>query len=125
MHQKRSLSILILLAAFVSAAARPARASVGPPQGTQANEAFAASYAANGVRKLLVICPAFVSDCLETLEEIGIRGRETFRRCGGINLTLIPCLNDHSSWIKAVQKIVRKYQRAGGEEFLIQTEKAA
>ena len=78
-----------------------------------------------GVKKLLVICPAFVSDCLETLEEIGIRGRETFRRCGGINLTLIPCLNDHSSWIKAVQKIVRKYQRAGGEEFLIQTEKAA
>jgi hypothetical protein len=49
MHKKRSLSILILLAAFVSAAARPARASVGPPQGTQANEAFAASYAANGV----------------------------------------------------------------------------
>jgi len=52
MHQKRSLSILILLAAFVSAAARQARASVGPPQGTQANEAFAASYAANGVRNV-------------------------------------------------------------------------
>jgi ferrochelatase len=48
-----------------------------------------------GVEKLLVICPAFVSDCLETLEEIGIRGRETFLSAGGKEFAQIPCLNGH------------------------------
>lgn len=52
-----------------------------------------------GVKRLCVICPAFVSDCLETLEEIGIRGRETFLTAGGESLTLIPCLNAHPQWI--------------------------
>jgi ferrochelatase len=58
-----------------------------------------------GVRKLLVICPAFVADCLETIEEIGLRGRETFLRAGGGELTLIPCLNDHPAWIAALEKM--------------------
>ena len=48
--------------------------------------------AQSGVRKLLVMCPAFVSDCLETLEEIGLRGRETFLGAGGSEFALIPCL---------------------------------
>lgn len=54
--------------------------------------------AAAGTRKLRVACPAFVADCLETLEEIGIRGREQFRAAGGEELTLIPCLNDDTLW---------------------------
>jgi protoporphyrin/coproporphyrin ferrochelatase len=59
-----------------------------------------------GTRKLLVICPAFVADCLETLEEIGIRGRQQFRECGGEDLTLIPCLNEHPLWIAALGKMI-------------------
>jgi protoporphyrin/coproporphyrin ferrochelatase len=59
-----------------------------------------------GIRKLLVICPSFVSDCLETIEEIGIRGREAFLRSGGQQFTLIPCLNDHSAWIAGLRSIV-------------------
>ncbi|GAB4315494.1 MAG: ferrochelatase [Candidatus Zixiibacteriota bacterium] len=52
-----------------------------------------------GIKKLMVMCPAFVSDCLETLEEIGIRGKQTFLEAGGESFTLIPCLNEHPQWI--------------------------
>jgi ferrochelatase len=62
-----------------------------------------------GVKKLLVICPAFVSDCLETLEEIGLRGRETFRAAGGGELTLIPCLNDHPRWVETLEKMAHNW----------------
>jgi ferrochelatase len=58
-----------------------------------------------GVKKLLVICPAFVSDCLETLEEIGLRGRETFLSAGGSEFAQIPCLNEHPRWIAALEKM--------------------
>jgi protoporphyrin/coproporphyrin ferrochelatase len=61
------------------------------------------------VKKLLVMCPAFVSDCLETLEEIGLRGRETFRAAGGGELTLIPCLNDHPRWVETLEKIANNW----------------
>ena len=60
-----------------------------------------------GVKKLLVICPAFVSDCLETLEEIGMRGKEDFLAAGGERLTLIPCLNSHERWIKALEELTK------------------
>jgi ferrochelatase len=63
-----------------------------------------------GVKRLLVICPAFVSDCLETLEEIGIRGRETFLAAGGEDFTQIPCLNEHPLWIAALEKMVHRFQ---------------
>jgi ferrochelatase len=59
-----------------------------------------------GIKKLLVICPAFVSDCLETLEEIGMRGKESFLEAGGEELTLIPCLNEHPLWLKALERII-------------------
>ena len=59
-----------------------------------------------GVKRMLVMCPAFVSDCLETLEEIAMRGRETFIEAGGKDLTLIPCLNEHPRWIEALEKMV-------------------
>ncbi|MCB0259931.1 MAG: ferrochelatase, partial [Calditrichaeota bacterium] len=60
--------------------------------------------AGSGVKKLLVMCPAFVSDCLETLEEIGLRGRETFLEAGGESFHLIPCLNDHPAWIETIHR---------------------
>jgi ferrochelatase len=63
---------------------------------------------ASGVKRLLVMCPAFVADCLETLEEIAIRGRETFCSAGGGELNLIPCLNDHPAWIDALASIVSR-----------------
>ena len=62
--------------------------------------------AREGVKSLLVICPAFVSDCLETLEEIGLRGREAFLQAGGRDLTLIPCLNEHPLWIAVLEKMI-------------------
>jgi protoporphyrin/coproporphyrin ferrochelatase len=62
-----------------------------------------------GVKKLLVICPAFVSDCLETLEEIAIRGRETFLQAGGKEFAQIPCLNEHPLWISALEKMVERF----------------
>jgi len=65
--------------------------------------------AGKGVKKLLVMCPAFVSDCLETLEEIGLRGRESFRAAGGTELTLVPCLNEHPLWLEALEKMVRRF----------------
>ena len=58
--------------------------------------------AAQGVKKLLVICPAFTVDCLETLEEIGIQAKEDFITNGGEQLTLIPCLNDNDLWTKTL-----------------------
>jgi ferrochelatase len=65
--------------------------------------------AQKGVRKLLVMCPAFVSDCLETLEEIGLRGREIFLEAGGSEFTLIPCLNEHPLWLEALQRMVGRF----------------
>jgi ferrochelatase len=59
-----------------------------------------------GIKKLLIICPAFVSDCLETLEEIEIRGRETFMEAGGEAYTMIPCLNLNPLWVKALSRWV-------------------
>jgi protoporphyrin/coproporphyrin ferrochelatase len=61
-----------------------------------------------GVKRLAVICPAFVSDCLETLEEIGMRGRELFREAGGDELVLVPCLNEHPAWIAALERLVNE-----------------
>ncbi|MDQ6888807.1 MAG: ferrochelatase, partial [Bacteroidota bacterium] len=57
---------------------------------------------AEGIKKLLIVCPAFVSDCLETLEEIKIRGKETFMEAGGESFEMIPCLNTHPLWVKAI-----------------------
>lgn len=64
--------------------------------------------AAKGVKKLLVMCPAFVADCIETLEEIGDRGREQFIAAGGADLQLIPCLNTHESWVQALLTLCRR-----------------
>ena len=63
----------------------------------------------SGVKRLLVMCPAFVADCLETLEEIALRGRERFMEAGGTTFTVIPCLNDHPLWIDALTKMIRRH----------------
>jgi ferrochelatase len=65
--------------------------------------------AQQGIRRLLVICPAFVSDCLETLEEIGIRGKETFLNAGGAEFAQIPCLNEHPLWLDALEKMIMRF----------------
>jgi protoporphyrin/coproporphyrin ferrochelatase len=61
---------------------------------------------AKSVKKLVVLCPAFVSDCLETIEEIGVRGRDTFLQAGGREFVLVPCLNEHPFWIRALERMV-------------------
>lgn len=71
--------------------------------------------AARGVRRLAVLCPAFVADCLETLEEIGIRARADFLRAGGEALTLVPSLNAHPAWVRAVVRFVREVDSRSGE----------
>jgi ferrochelatase len=62
-----------------------------------------------GIKNLLVICPGFASDCVETLEEIDIQGRESFLQNGGENFDLIPCLNDSVDHINLFEKLVKKY----------------
>lgn len=65
--------------------------------------------AKSGVKKMFVMCPAFVSDCLETLEEIAMRGKKSFIQAGGKELTLIPCLNEHPRWLNALETMIRRY----------------
>ena len=55
-----------------------------------------------------MLCPTFVADCLETLEEIGIRGREQWREAGGEALHLVPCLNAHPRWVEALAARIRE-----------------
>ena len=62
-----------------------------------------------GVKNLLVICPGFASDCVETLEEIDIQGRESFLKNGGKNFGLIPCLNDNLDHIDLFEKLIKKF----------------
>ena len=62
-----------------------------------------------GIKNLLVICPGFASDCVETLEEINIQARESFFEKGGEKFDLIPCLNDNSDHIDLFEKLVRKF----------------
>jgi ferrochelatase len=62
-----------------------------------------------GIKKLLVICPGFASDCVETLEEINIQGKESFLNNGGEKFDLIPCLNDNPDHIFLLESLVKKY----------------
>ena len=62
--------------------------------------------AAAGVRRLAVLCPSFAADCLETVEEIGIRAREQWRSLGGEELLLVECPNAHPTWVEAVAQLV-------------------
>jgi ferrochelatase len=66
---------------------------------------------ARGIKQLAVICPAFFCDCLETLEEIEIRGRETFMDAGGDSFRMIPCLNDSSAAIQCLETLMADASR--------------
>jgi ferrochelatase len=60
------------------------------------------------MKKLLVFCPAFVADCLETSEEIGIRAVAQWKAAGGQELTLVPSLNATPRWVEAVATLARE-----------------
>lgn len=60
-----------------------------------------------GVKRLLVACPSFVTDCLETLEEVGLRAVEQFKAAGGESLKLTPCLNDDPRWLDGLARMLR------------------
>jgi ferrochelatase len=64
--------------------------------------------AARGVKRLAVLCPSFVADCLETLEEVGIRARDQWLGLGGEALALVPCVNAATAWVSAAAKLVRR-----------------
>jgi len=70
-----------------------------------------------GIKKLLILCPAFVSDCLETLEEIAMRGKESFMDAGGEEYTMIPCLNVDSRWVATLAGWFNNY--ATGDKTMI------
>lgn len=65
-----------------------------------------------GAKNIAVFCPAFTADCLETIEEIGMEGREEFLHAGGETFTLIPCLNEHPAWMDAVVAIAEEHAPA-------------
>ena len=68
--------------------------------------------AEQGIKKMLVICPAFVTDCLETLEEISMEGKEIFLEHGGQEFHQIPCLNDHPKWVALLANRSRQWADA-------------
>lgn len=74
---------------------------------------------AEGVKKLLVVCPAFVSDCLETLEEIEERGKEIFMQAGGESYHMIPCMNTNPVWVDVLAGWIREHA-AGSTRMLLE-----
>lgn len=72
-----------------------------------------------GVKNLLVVCPAFVSDCLETLEEIAMQAKESFLSAGGGSFTFIPCMNIQPLWVQTVTEWLKNYY-AGSKEMIFQ-----
>lgn len=69
--------------------------------------------AQEGKKRLAVITPAFVSDCLETLEEIAMEGREEFLEAGGEDYIHIPCLNDRDDWVALMCRWIGDWERTG------------
>jgi protoporphyrin/coproporphyrin ferrochelatase len=65
--------------------------------------------ATEGVKRVDVICPGFTSDCLETLEEIALEGRDAFLEAGGKEFRYIPCLNDQHAWIAALAEVASQH----------------
>ena len=69
-----------------------------------------------GVKRLVVAVPSFTADCLETVEEIGMRGREAFLAAGGEELRLVPCLNAEDSWVEGILEIVAEETQLAGTQ---------
>ena len=74
-----------------------------------------AQWGHEGMRRVDVICPGFVADCLETLEEISMEGRAEFLQAGGKEFHTIPCLNENDAWIRALAQIALEHVRGWGE----------
>ena len=72
-------------------------------------------HAEDGYKKIKVICPAFTTDCLETLEEIAMEGKEIFEEAGGEHFEHIPCLNENESFIEFLAGKVREWQNGAYE----------
>ncbi len=66
-------------------------------------------FAKNGIKNIAVVTPAFVSDCLETLEEIGMEAKHSFIKNGGKHFATIPCLNDNDDWVKTIAKWINNW----------------
>ena len=66
------------------------------------------SLPAEGKKNVLAICPGFSSDCVETLEEILIQGKESFLNSGGENFDMVPCLNDSDDHIALLKSLIQK-----------------
>jgi ferrochelatase len=81
----------------------------GEPWLTPFTDQVLAQLPGQGIKKLLIICPAFTTDCLETLEEVQQQGRDTFLGAGGESFQQIPCLNDHKAYIHFLANRVRKW----------------
>ena len=62
-----------------------------------------------GKKNVVVICPGFSSDCVETLEEISMQGKESFIKSGGLNFDVVPCLNDSDDHINLLQHLAKKF----------------
>lgn len=67
------------------------------------------SFPEKGIKKMAIVTPAFVSDCLETLEEIGMEGKEEFIHAGGEEFHVVPCLNDRDDWIKVMARWIDEW----------------
>ena len=80
---------------------------IGPGWLTPFTDKRLAKLPEEGNNNIAILCPSFISDCLETLEEIDIRGRETFMNAGGENMTYIPCLNDSEDTVNLIENLVR------------------
>ena len=65
--------------------------------------------AKEGKKNILIICPGFSSDCVETLEEIEMEGQETFREHGGEKFSMVPCLNDSNDHINLLEYLIKKH----------------
>lgn len=71
--------------------------------------------AKQGIKNMAIVTPAFVSDCLETLEEIAIEGEEIFQEMGGNTYTTVPCLNDDDEWVALLSKWINEWADSGVE----------
>ena len=80
---------------------------IGPGWLTPFTDKRLAELPEEGKENIAILCPSFISDCLETLEEIDIRGRKTFFDAGGKNMTYIPCLNDSDETVTLLENLVK------------------
>ena len=70
-----------------------------------------------GIKNMAIVTPAFVSDCLETLEEIAMEGEEIFHEMGGKDFTTVPCLNDDDAWVALLTKWIKEWAKSPVETY--------